>query len=44
MCLPAFAAQEVKADKVLIEKAARKMTLLHEGEVIKTHKIIVTKA
>lgn len=35
----AFAAQDVRADKVLIEKAARRLTLFSKEQVIKTYKV-----
>ncbi len=36
---PAFAAQEVRADKVLIEKAVRRLTLFSKTEAIKIYRI-----
>lgn len=36
---PAFAAQEIRADKILIEKAARRLTLFSKGEAIKIYRI-----
>ncbi len=36
---PALAAQEIRADKILIEKAARRLTLFSKGEAVKICRI-----
>jgi murein L,D-transpeptidase YafK len=39
LSVSALAAEDVRADKVLVEKAAGRLTLLSKGQVIKTYKV-----
>jgi murein L,D-transpeptidase YafK len=37
----ALAVQDLQADKILVEKKARRLTLFSKGQVIKTYKVVV---
>lgn len=38
---PGAAAPGIQADYILVEKAARRLTLMHKGEVIRTYRIVL---